>query len=217
MGTPLLPTCVLNMSVSIIVPAYCEQPNLRPLTERIFQELRAANITAEVIVVDDNSNDGSEETIAALASEGYPVSIIVRKHERGLSSAVVAGFLAAKHDVLVCMDADLQHDPGYLPAWWRPLWGGRPTFASAPATSRTGESKTGRSSGAPSRLAQPSSPARSPRAQTPCRASSASTRQPLPTPSDSTPWATRSASSSSSGAPPRTSGRSPSSFATEKQ
>ena len=81
-----------------------------------------------MIVVDDNSNDGSEETIAALASEGYPVSIIVRKHERGLSSAVVAGFLAAKHDVLVCMDADLQHDPGYLPALVAPIVGGEADF-----------------------------------------------------------------------------------------
>ena len=62
----------------------------------------------EVIVVDDNSRDGSVETVEQLQREGYNVRIIVRTAERGLSSAVVRGFREAKGQRMICMDADLQ-------------------------------------------------------------------------------------------------------------
>jgi dolichol-phosphate mannosyltransferase len=98
---------------SIIVPAYKEKLNLRPLTTRIFaafadseSPIPAENV--ELIVVDDNSRDGSVEEVDALHDEGYNVRIIVRTNERGLSSAVVRGFKEAKGDAMICMDADLQ-------------------------------------------------------------------------------------------------------------
>eukprot|EP00294_Goniomonas_avonlea_P016965 CAMPEP_0114566850 /NCGR_PEP_ID=MMETSP0114-20121206/15132_1 /TAXON_ID=31324 /ORGANISM="Goniomonas sp, Strain m" /LENGTH=142 /DNA_ID=CAMNT_0001753329 /DNA_START=60 /DNA_END=485 /DNA_ORIENTATION=+ len=69
---------------------------------------------AELIVVDDNSRDGSEEAVNELAKT-YNVRIIVRTKERGLSSAVLRGFQEAKGDYLVCMDADLQHPPEKVP------------------------------------------------------------------------------------------------------
>ena len=62
----------------------------------------------ELIVVDDNSRDGSVEEVDALKGEGYNIRIIVRTTERGLSSAVVRGFKEAKGDAMICMDADLQ-------------------------------------------------------------------------------------------------------------
>ena len=62
----------------------------------------------ELIVVDDNSRDGSVEEVDALKEEGYNIRIIVRTTERGLSSAVVRGFKEAKGDAMICMDADLQ-------------------------------------------------------------------------------------------------------------
>lgn len=102
--------------VSIIVPTYKEKENLRPLTERIFETLSKTALNAEVVVVDDNSRDGSVELVEQLQTEGFNVRILVRTTERGLSSAVVHGFRSAKYDTLVCMDADLQHDPKYLPS-----------------------------------------------------------------------------------------------------
>lgn len=63
-----------------------------------------------MLIVDDNSNDGSEELVNEL-SKTANVKILVRKTERGLSSAVLHGFNEAKGQVLVCMDADLQHPP----------------------------------------------------------------------------------------------------------
>jgi dolichol-phosphate mannosyltransferase len=58
--------------------------------------------------VDDNSRDGTVEKVNALASKGYPVRVIVRTQEKGLSSAVLEGFHQAKGNYLLCMDADLQ-------------------------------------------------------------------------------------------------------------
>lgn len=102
---------------SIIVPAYKEVKNITPLTERLFKALKASKLDAvsELIIVDDNSRDGSEEVVKQLAKSGYNVTIIVRTKERGLSSAVIAGFNAAKGDYLLCMDADLQHPPESVP------------------------------------------------------------------------------------------------------
>lgn len=107
---------------SVIVPAFRENGNIRPLVTRLFSAFRShpasstdlANV--EVIIVDDNSRDGSVETVSALQSQGYNVRIIVRTSERGLSSAVVRGFREAHGERMICMDADLQHPPEAVPA-----------------------------------------------------------------------------------------------------
>ncbi|OBA28203.1 hypothetical protein HANVADRAFT_51538 [Hanseniaspora valbyensis NRRL Y-1626] len=101
---------------SVIVPAYHEKLNIKPLTERLFKALGedGSKIT-ELIFVDDNSQDGSVEEVEALQKKGYNVKIIVRTTERGLSSAVLKGFYEAKGEYLICMDADLQHPPEYVP------------------------------------------------------------------------------------------------------
>lgn len=110
-GAPAQPS---ECDVSIIVPTYKECANLRPLTERVFAALgRDAN--AELIIVDDNSRDGSAEAVADLQRTYPNVRIIVRTDERGLSSAVLRGFADANGRLLICMDADLQHPPESLP------------------------------------------------------------------------------------------------------
>lgn len=105
-----------NITSSVIVPAYKEGGNLTALVERVFAALKEAKMdnTTEMIVVDDNSKDESEEVINKLAKK-YNVRIIVRRDERGLSSAVLRGFSEAKGEALLCMDADLQHPPEKVP------------------------------------------------------------------------------------------------------
>lgn len=68
-----------------------------------------------MILVDDNSQDGTEAIVEELRSK-HPVRLIVRRSQRGLSSAVLAGFREAKYDRFVVLDADLQHPPEMIPA-----------------------------------------------------------------------------------------------------
>eukprot|EP01111_Echinosteliopsis_oligospora_P005386 TRINITY_DN1868_c0_g1_i1.p1 TRINITY_DN1868_c0_g1~~TRINITY_DN1868_c0_g1_i1.p1 ORF type:complete len:272 (-),score=59.09 TRINITY_DN1868_c0_g1_i1:59-874(-) len=109
-----------NTIASIIVPAYKEGKNIQPLVERVFAALDKNGKTftkenTELLIVDDNSRDGSEEKVAELSTKGYPVRILVRTKERGLSSAVLHGFDQARGKYLLCMDADLQHPPEQVP------------------------------------------------------------------------------------------------------
>ncbi|AQZ12000.1 DPM1 (YPR183W) [Zygosaccharomyces parabailii] len=101
---------------SVIVPAYKEKLNIKPLTTRLFAALgNEGSRKTELIFVDDNSQDGSVEEVEKLQKQGYNVKIIVRTDERGLSSAVLRGFQEAHGELLICMDADLQHPPESVP------------------------------------------------------------------------------------------------------
>ncbi len=97
--------------VSIIVPTYNERKNMRPLIERIYGSIKG--MKHEIIVVDDNSQDGTARVVKEL-SRKYPVKLVVRKNERGLATAVLEGFKHAKGDVYAVIDADLQHPPETL-------------------------------------------------------------------------------------------------------
>lgn len=94
--------------VSVIVPTYNERANLPRLTERIFAALDP--VASELIIVDDDSPDGTAELARQLAQR-WPVRVIVRQHERGLATAVIAGLRAARGALCVVMDADLSHPP----------------------------------------------------------------------------------------------------------
>jgi dolichol-phosphate mannosyltransferase len=97
---------------SLIVPTYCECQNIAILVERVHQSL--SRYSYELVVVDDNSPDGTSE-IAHSLSQQYPVRVITRRNERGLASAVVEGFKQARGDILGVIDADLQHPPEVMP------------------------------------------------------------------------------------------------------
>ena len=99
--------------LSVIAPTYNERPNLRPLVAALAAAL--AGICWELIVVDDDSADGTAEEAFALAHEGQPVRAIRRVGRRGLASAVVEGALAANGTYLAVIDADMQHDETLLP------------------------------------------------------------------------------------------------------
>ncbi len=102
-------------AASIIVPTFREAANLESLIERCFQATQAAAIQAELIIVDDNSNDGTEEVIEKFVDR-YPVKLVIRKGKRGLATAVLTGFSHAVGEKFVVLDADLQHPPEMIPA-----------------------------------------------------------------------------------------------------
>ncbi|KAJ7454542.1 lipopolysaccharide heptosyltransferase I [Mycena galericulata] len=108
------------ITTSIIVPTYHERANLAPLVRATFAALPPALAArTEILFVDDDSQDGTEEEVARLREEGYPtVELLTRPRsagETGLSSAVIRGFERARGARLVVMDADLQHPPSAIP------------------------------------------------------------------------------------------------------
>ena len=109
-----------NTLVSIIVPTYKEAKNIPVLAEKIDDAMKNAGIPYEIIVVDDNSQDGIDQEVSKLKKK-YPIDLKIRINERGLSSAVIEGFRIARGDIFVVMDADLSHPPEKIPDMVRPL------------------------------------------------------------------------------------------------
>ncbi|MFH1747412.1 MAG: polyprenol monophosphomannose synthase [Planctomycetota bacterium] len=101
------------LSTTVVVPTYNERENLGPLAQRVFSVLTTDN--CELLVVDDDSPDGTAELVDELARE-YPIRCLVRRDERGLATAVIAGLRAARGELIVSMDADLSHPPEAIPA-----------------------------------------------------------------------------------------------------
>ncbi len=102
----------MSKSLTLVIPTYNESSNIIPLVERIEAALRGHDY--EILFVDDDSRDGTADVINNLKNT-HPVRVIVRRDEKGLASAVVRGFSEARNEVLVVMDADLQHPPDIIP------------------------------------------------------------------------------------------------------
>jgi len=98
---------------SLIIPTYNEAENIKPLLDSVTSILDGLDF--EVIIVDDCSPDETYKRVGEFHDKDSRVRCIVRKSEKGLSSAVIAGFERAKGDLLGVMDADLSHDPRILP------------------------------------------------------------------------------------------------------
>jgi dolichol-phosphate mannosyltransferase len=115
--------------LSIIVPTYHEAENLPLLVHEVAAALQPVMHSWEIIIVDDNSQDGTVDVCQTLQTEGFPLRLVVRTNARGLSSAVVEGFAHAQAPILLVMDADLSHPATIIPQMYRAIWEGA-EFAS---------------------------------------------------------------------------------------
>ncbi|KUO41191.1 MAG: hypothetical protein AVW06_01670 [Hadesarchaea archaeon DG-33-1] len=106
-------------AVSIIVPTYNESANLPIFIEKVNETFSNRGITGEVIVVDDNSPDGTGRIAERLRARYKFLKVIHRPSKLGLGSAYKEGFRAAEGKLLFTMDADLSHDPIYIPHFIR--------------------------------------------------------------------------------------------------
>src|SRR5437660_5724861 len=97
--------------VSVFLPVFNEEPNLRPLHEKLDRALRQLGRTAEIIYVDDGSSDGSLSVLREIAAKDQRVRVIALRRNYGQTPAMAAGIHAARGKVLIPMDADLQNDP----------------------------------------------------------------------------------------------------------
>lgn len=101
--------------LSVIVPTFNERDNIPILADKIEDILESSDQDYEIIFVDDNSPDHTWELAREMSVVDNRIRIIRRVGRKGLSSAVIEGFMAAKGDYLAVIDADLQHDPELIP------------------------------------------------------------------------------------------------------
>ena len=97
--------------VSVFLPVFNEEPNLRPLQVKLDEALKTLKRTAEIIYVDDGSTDGSLNVLREIAALDDRVRVVALRRNYGQTAAMAAGIDAASGDVLIPMDADMQNDP----------------------------------------------------------------------------------------------------------
>ncbi|MBK5295937.1 MAG: polyprenol monophosphomannose synthase [Vicinamibacteria bacterium] len=109
-ATPLAP------ELSVVVPTYNERTRIAELIASIFEVFRTHAVDGELVIVDDNSPDGTGDLVDGLVPAHAPRLVVVhRTGKLGLGSAVMKGFLTASAPVLGVMDADFSHPPSALP------------------------------------------------------------------------------------------------------
>jgi dolichol-phosphate mannosyltransferase len=101
--------------ISVILPTYNERDGIVELVGEILAVARQARLDAEVLVVDDDSPDGTAAVLEEAFRGDAAVRVLVRRGERGLASAIHRGFREARGDTLVVMDSDGNHDPALVP------------------------------------------------------------------------------------------------------
>ena len=115
--------------LSVIVPTYCEAQNVAILFDRLKTAL--ASLDWEMIVVDDDSPDGTADIVFALAAHDRRIRCIRRVGRNGLAGAVIEGFLSSSAPLVAVIDGDLQHDESILPQMARRLMSGEGNLAIA--------------------------------------------------------------------------------------
>ena len=100
--------------LTMVVPTYNERERIAELTRALFSECSNSGLQLELVIVDDNSPDGTGAVADQLALE-YSVRVIHRSGKLGLGTAVVAGFAAASAEIVGVMDADFSHPPMLVP------------------------------------------------------------------------------------------------------
>jgi dolichol-phosphate mannosyltransferase len=100
--------------LTLVVPTYNERDRLAELVQALFDAASAASVALELVIVDDNSPDGTGALADELART-HRMQVVHRAGKLGLGTAVVAGFAVATADVFGVMDADFSHPPALVP------------------------------------------------------------------------------------------------------
>ena len=107
--------------LALVIPTLREAENIGALLDRVRAALDPLSVAYEILVVDDDSRDGTAEIVSASAIRDPRIRLLVRTGERGLSGAILYGWQQTDADVLAVMDADHQHPPELLPQLFRAM------------------------------------------------------------------------------------------------
>ena len=110
-------------TVSVILPTFNEREAIVPHVEHVSQVLAKAGYKHEVIVVDDDSPDGTAEVVRQAGKKNKNIKVLVRTKNHGLGLSIGDGVKHATGDVIIGMDADGNHDPEDMPAMLKSLSG----------------------------------------------------------------------------------------------
>ena len=102
--------------VSVILPTYNEAGNIVKLIKALKTQIKKINLTPEIIVVDDDSPDGT-----AQKCKNQNIKLIVRKNQRGLATAILKGIQNSSGSIIVLMDTDFNHQPQDIPRLLKPI------------------------------------------------------------------------------------------------
>lgn len=100
-------------ALSIILPTYNERENIIQIIKLISLELK--DIPHEIIVVDDDSPDGTGDSVKELSRDNPNIELFIRKGQRGLATAILYGIKKAEGEKILVMDTDFNHDPRIIP------------------------------------------------------------------------------------------------------
>jgi len=104
------------MDLSVIIPVYNEAKNIKEILSRVQNQ----QLASEIVIVDDGSQDGTRDILRKLDGREN-IRVILQEKNQGKGAAVVAGMKAAKGDILLIQDADLEYDPRDYPALLQPI------------------------------------------------------------------------------------------------
>ena len=107
-------------TLALVVPTYNERDRLSELVRVIFEVYRSAGVDGELVIVDDNSPDGTGRLADQLALQ-FPIRVIHRQGKLGLGTAVIDGFNASDAEYVGVIDADLSHPPELVPRMLRAI------------------------------------------------------------------------------------------------
>jgi dolichol-phosphate mannosyltransferase len=107
-------TALDQPSLSLVAPTYNERDRLGELVRAVFDAYAAAHVRGELVIVDDDSPDGTGQLADELAAR-YPIRVLHRAGKLGLGTAVIDGFNTATAPVVGVIDADLSHPPDIIP------------------------------------------------------------------------------------------------------
>ncbi|MGH9511789.1 MAG: polyprenol monophosphomannose synthase [Terriglobales bacterium] len=120
-----MPEAFVPSKLGVVIPTLNESGNMPALLNRLKGALDPTKVDYELIVVDDDSTDGTADVVREIAKQDPRVRVLVRKGQRGLAGAVIHGWANTNASLLGVIDADLQHPPEILPELLNPVLQGK--------------------------------------------------------------------------------------------